>query len=81
MLHFLFARRWAWAALLGVFCLPAWANGPLPPAALAALQRAKVPPEALSVLVVEAEGRQPPRLAWRADVPSNPASVMKLVTT
>ena len=54
MLHFLFARRWAWAALLGVFCLPAWANGPLPPAALAALQRAKVPPEALSVLVVEA---------------------------
>ncbi|WP_406624094.1 D-alanyl-D-alanine carboxypeptidase/D-alanyl-D-alanine-endopeptidase [Acidovorax sp. SDU_ACID1] len=81
MLHFLFARRWAWAALLGVFCLPAWANGPLPPAALAALQRAKVPPEALSVLVVEAEGRQLPRLAWRADVPSNPASVMKLVTT
>lgn len=53
----------------------------LPPAVEAALARAKVPREALSVVVVDAEGRQPARLSYRADVPSNPASVMKLVTT
>lgn len=55
--------------------------GALPPAVEAALQRAKLPREALSVLVVDAEGRQAPRLAYRAQVPVNPASVMKLVTT
>lgn len=54
---------------------------PLPPAVEAALQRAKVPRDALSVVVVDAEGRVPPRLAYRATVPANPASVMKLVTT
>ncbi|RYF25063.1 MAG: D-alanyl-D-alanine carboxypeptidase/D-alanyl-D-alanine-endopeptidase [Comamonadaceae bacterium] len=53
----------------------------LPPAVEAALARAKVPREALSVVVIDAEGRQPARLSYRADVPSNPASVMKLVTT
>ncbi len=33
------------------------------------------------MLVVDAEGVQPPRLAWRSQVPVNPASIMKLVTT
>jgi D-alanyl-D-alanine carboxypeptidase/D-alanyl-D-alanine-endopeptidase (penicillin-binding protein 4) len=46
-----------------------------------ALARAKVPLDALSVLVVDAEGKAPPRLSHRAAVPVNPASVMKLVTT
>jgi D-alanyl-D-alanine carboxypeptidase/D-alanyl-D-alanine-endopeptidase (penicillin-binding protein 4) len=53
----------------------------LPPAVDAALVRARVPREALSATVVDAEGRAAPRLAWRAEAPVNPASVMKLVTT
>jgi D-alanyl-D-alanine carboxypeptidase/D-alanyl-D-alanine-endopeptidase (penicillin-binding protein 4) len=48
----------------------------------AALARARLPRDALSVLVVDAQGgRQAPRLAHRAQVAMNPASVMKLVTT
>jgi D-alanyl-D-alanine carboxypeptidase/D-alanyl-D-alanine-endopeptidase (penicillin-binding protein 4) len=53
----------------------------LPPEVGAALARAKVPLEAVSLLVVDAEGKAPPRLSHRANVPVNPASVMKLVTT
>ncbi len=53
----------------------------LPPAIEKALTRANVPREAVAMLVVDASGRQPPRLAHRSDVPMNPASVMKLVTT
>ncbi|MDF1484599.1 D-alanyl-D-alanine carboxypeptidase/D-alanyl-D-alanine-endopeptidase [Ramlibacter sp. H39-3-26] len=52
----------------------------LPPEVDAALARARVPREAVSILVVEAQARTP-RLAWRAQVPMNPASVMKLATT
>jgi serine-type D-Ala-D-Ala carboxypeptidase/endopeptidase (penicillin-binding protein 4) len=59
---------------------PAAAEG-LPPAVEAALQRANLPRDAITLLVVDAEGRQPPRLSHRASVPVNPASVMKLVTT
>lgn len=47
----------------------------------AALARARVPREAVTMLVADAEGVRPPRLAWRTQVPVNPASVMKLVTT
>ena len=56
---------------------------PLPAEVEAALARARLPREALSVLVVDAQGsaRTAPRLAHRAQVPVNPASVMKLVTT
>lgn len=55
---------------------------PLPAEVEAALVRAHLPREALSVLVVDAQGgRQAPRLAHRAQVAMNPASVMKLVTT
>jgi D-alanyl-D-alanine carboxypeptidase/D-alanyl-D-alanine-endopeptidase (penicillin-binding protein 4) len=54
---------------------------PLPPEVQAALSQANVPFDALSVLIVDAEGKTVPRLSHRADVPMNPASVMKLVTT
>jgi D-alanyl-D-alanine carboxypeptidase/D-alanyl-D-alanine-endopeptidase (penicillin-binding protein 4) len=53
----------------------------LPPEVDAALARARIPRDALAVLVVEADGKSAPRLSHRASVPLNPASVMKLVTT
>jgi len=53
----------------------------LPAEVEAALVRAKLPRESISLLVVDAEGRAAPRLSHRAQVPMNPASVMKLVTT
>jgi D-alanyl-D-alanine carboxypeptidase/D-alanyl-D-alanine-endopeptidase (penicillin-binding protein 4) len=53
----------------------------LPPEVEAALARANVPRDAVSVLVLDAEGKQAPRASHRANVPVNPASVMKLVTT
>ena len=53
----------------------------LPPEVDAALLKAKVPREAVALLVVDAEGKSPPRLSHRANVAMNPASVMKLVTT
>jgi D-alanyl-D-alanine carboxypeptidase/D-alanyl-D-alanine-endopeptidase (penicillin-binding protein 4) len=73
----------------GLVCLAALAGvaraqvpAPLPAEVDAALVRARLPREALSVLVVDAQGgRQAPRLAHRAQVAMNPASVMKLVTT
>ncbi|KWT98559.1 D-alanyl-D-alanine carboxypeptidase DacB precursor [Variovorax sp. WDL1] len=59
---------------------PAMAQ-PLPAEVEAALARARVPREAVTMLVADADGVRPPRLAWRTQVPVNPASVMKLVTT
>lgn len=56
-------------------------DGALPREVDAALARAKVPRDAVTVLVADAEGQRPPRLAWRSQEPVNPASVMKLVTT
>jgi D-alanyl-D-alanine carboxypeptidase/D-alanyl-D-alanine-endopeptidase (penicillin-binding protein 4) len=53
----------------------------LPAAISKALARAQVPAEAVTLLVVDAAGKAPPRLAHRAGEPMNPASVMKLVTT
>lgn len=53
----------------------------LPPEVSAALARAQVPPQALSVLVTDVATPATPRLAYRADAPVNPASLMKLVTT
>jgi len=53
----------------------------LPVAIEKALTRAQVPRDAVSLLVIDSSGKQPPRLSYRADVPMNPASVMKLVTT
>ena len=59
------------------------AAGTLPLEVEAALARTKLPRESLSVMVVDAQatGKASPRLAHRAQVPVNPASVMKLVTT
>ena len=53
----------------------------LPAEVETALARAKLPREALSVLVVDAEAKAAPRLNHRTGVPVNPASVAKLVTT
>ena len=57
----------------------------LPPDVDAALARAKIPREALAVLVVDAApvltGKTAPLLSLRASASVNPASVMKLVTT
>ena len=53
----------------------------LPAEVEAALQRAGIAKEAVAIQVVEAQGRNLPRLSYRASVPVNPASVMKLVTT
>jgi serine-type D-Ala-D-Ala carboxypeptidase/endopeptidase (penicillin-binding protein 4) len=56
----------------------------LPPAIAKVLARSHLPTSALSVLVQELPGTPDapaPRLSHRADVPVNPASVMKLVTT
>ena len=60
---------------------PASPPSPLPAEVSAALARAKLPPDAVTVLVTDADGKTPPRLSHRAQVPVNPASVMKLVTT
>ena len=68
------------ATLSTLFCGLALAQA-LPPDVSAALSRAKVPLDAVTLLVVDAEGQAAPRLSHRASVPVNPASVMKLVTT
>ncbi len=47
----------------------------------AALSRAKLPKDAISILVMDAAQSRVPRLSYRANVAVNPASVMKLVTT
>ena len=52
----------------------------LPAGVEQALASAGLPKEALVVWVEEAGGNKP-RVAWQADKPANPASLMKLVTT
>ena len=72
----------AGAVLTAGLTPPAAAQGTaLPPEVSALLARARLPADAVVAYVADADGRQPPRLAWRAQVPVNPASVMKLVTT
>ncbi len=68
------------SALIACGCSLALAQA-VPPAVASALARARVPLDAVTLLVVDAEGKSPPRLSHRASVPVNPASVMKLVTT
>ncbi|MFT5933490.1 MAG: D-alanyl-D-alanine carboxypeptidase/D-alanyl-D-alanine-endopeptidase (penicillin-binding protein 4) [Hydrogenophaga sp.] len=67
------------AALLAAVALPACAQ--LPPSVSAALQRAQVPVDAMSALVVPVDPPLADRLRYRAEASVNPASVMKLVTT
>ena len=68
-------------AAAALFSIGAAAQQILPPEVDAALTRAKLPRDAVTMLVIDAEGGKPPRLAWRSQVPVNPASIMKLVTT
>ena len=75
-----FAGRAALCLILAGLAGSGFAEG-LPAEVEAALARAKVPREAVTLLVVDAQGRLPARLSYRANVPVNPASVMKLVTT
>ena len=54
----------------------------LPPEIDAALSRARIPKDAISLYVVDASASNaPPLISHRASVPMNPASVMKLVTS
>jgi D-alanyl-D-alanine carboxypeptidase/D-alanyl-D-alanine-endopeptidase (penicillin-binding protein 4) len=53
----------------------------LPPEVAAALDRAKLPRDAVAVMVIDAQGGKAPRISHRTDVAMNPASVMKLVST
>jgi D-alanyl-D-alanine carboxypeptidase/D-alanyl-D-alanine-endopeptidase (penicillin-binding protein 4) len=53
----------------------------LPAEVDAALARARVPRDAVTMLVADADGARAPRLAWRSQAQVNPASIMKLVTT
>jgi serine-type D-Ala-D-Ala carboxypeptidase/endopeptidase (penicillin-binding protein 4) len=66
-------------------CILAWAAAaagaqPLPPEVETALAESGLPRDAVVVFVAPAEGG-PPRVAHRADVAVNPASITKLVTT
>jgi len=72
---------YALLGLLGNFFSACAVAQALPPAVMAALNRAKVPADAVAMLVVDADGRAAPRIQHRANQPMNPASVMKLVTT
>ena len=53
----------------------------LPPEVATAMDRARVPREALSVVVQELGRSGAPRLSWQAQAEVNPASLMKLFTT
>ena len=78
----LLRRAGALALACTVQAAAAQAPAPLPPDVESALARARIPREALSVVVADAQGgKAPARLAHRAQASVNPASVMKLVTT
>jgi D-alanyl-D-alanine carboxypeptidase/D-alanyl-D-alanine-endopeptidase (penicillin-binding protein 4) len=76
-----FARRWLAGGLLALTALGCAAQGTLPPAVAAALQRANLPASAFSAIVAPIAPAGPERLRHRSEVAVNPASVMKLVTT
>ncbi len=74
-------RRGLSAASLALAAWPAAAQPQSLPADVeSALARSQVPREAM-VAVVHDLGSAQPRLAWQADRPVNPASLMKLFTT
>jgi D-alanyl-D-alanine carboxypeptidase/D-alanyl-D-alanine-endopeptidase (penicillin-binding protein 4) len=75
--------RWTHALLalsMLVGAVTAWAQA-LPPEIEAALARAKLPREAVTIAVVDAGGRETPRIWHRAEASVNPASIAKLATT
>ena len=74
-------RPWLAGVLLTLATWGASAQNSLPPSVAGALQRAGLPASAFSALVVPVAPDGAERLRHRAEVPVNPASVMKLVTT
>jgi serine-type D-Ala-D-Ala carboxypeptidase/endopeptidase (penicillin-binding protein 4) len=66
--------------VLALCLLRGWAQG-VPPEVGAALSRAHLPADAVTLLVAPADGNGPLRLAHRSTVPVNPASIGKLATT
>lgn len=84
------ARRSGWRPRIAGLCLVVLGTGgwaappgderPLPPEIATALARARVPRDAVALLVQQLPAG-PPRLAHREDSAMNPASVMKMVTT
>ncbi len=80
MLNTPFVARAVLCLLGNLFCIHALAQA-LPIPVLTALNRARVPADAVTMLVMEANGGNAPRLSHRTGQPMNPASVMKLVTT
>jgi len=72
--------RWFWMVAMCCGAAQAWAQ--IPPSVDSELSRAKVPREAVALLVVDAQNpAAPPRLSHRAGAPMQSASVIKLVTT
>ena len=69
------------SAVLALSMSPLWAQTTLPPEVDQALRRAKLPADAVSLLVMETQSPNSTRLSHRSEVPVNPASIMKLVTT
>lgn len=78
--HRMFLLRIVACWMLLLAGLPAVAQA-LPADVEAALARARLPGDAVSIVVMEADGRAAPRLSHRAGVPVNPASIAKLATT
>jgi D-alanyl-D-alanine carboxypeptidase/D-alanyl-D-alanine-endopeptidase (penicillin-binding protein 4) len=74
---------WAGAALLLVLVQPAAAQDALPASVLAALQKAGVPPDALGAVALPLGPLAAESRVWRhrADVPLQPASTLKLLTS
>ncbi len=63
------------------FCGGALAQQALPPEIDAALARARLPRDAVTLLVTDVDPAVPPRLSHRPQEPVNPASIAKLATT
>ena len=74
-------NQWRLGASIVFFAMAGAQAQGLPPEVDAALARAKIPREAMAVLLVDAQGQAAPRVSHRANWAMNPASVMKLVTT
>ncbi len=70
-----------WVAVILGFATATVNAQNLPPEVDAALARAKVSRDAVTILVTDAQGKTASRVSHRATVPMNPASLMKLVTT
>lgn len=66
--------------IVGCWCGAAAAQA-LPPEIESALVRSGLPRDAVVLLVADVDPARPPRLAHRAEVPVNPASIAKVATT